>query len=74
MNADAQESTTYSDGLTLGEVGRALIRIERKLDDLTHDHERRLRAVERALWAATGIGGAGLASGMSALLQAFLNR
>ena len=67
-----QESTLTTSAVTLGEVGRAVIRIERKLDGLADDHETRLRAVERSLWAAAGLGGAGLASGLGALIQSLL--
>lgn len=74
MNTSDQESTTYSamSAVTLGEVGRSVIRIERKLDELANDHERRLRTVERAIWISAGLGGAGTATGLSALIQAFM--
>lgn len=39
------------DDVTLGELGRSLARIEAKVDTVTGDHEKRLRAVERWMYA-----------------------
>lgn len=55
------------DLLSTGELTRSLARIERKLDEVTSDHEKRLRAVERWMWTAMGFGGVGAASGIAAL-------
>ena len=56
----------------MAEIGRTVVRLELKLDRMTDDHERRLRFLERAVWVAAGLGGAGSASGIGALLQVML--
>lgn len=58
--------------ITNAELGRLLSRLEAKLDRLADDHESRLRRLEQAVWAATGVGGAGIASGVAALVQGVL--
>ena len=57
------------DEMTNGELTRTLVRIERKLDEVTSDHEKRLRTVERWMWTAAGTGLVGAAAGLSALLN-----
>lgn len=52
-------------------VAERLARIETKLDlalTTKADHERRLRAVERWMWGAVGLGGAGALSGLWSLV------
>lgn len=63
------------DGITLAEMGRALNRIEKKLDEQLGDHEKRLRELERQgatlrgwLIGAAAAGGLGAVSGIVALL------
>lgn len=58
------------DDLTLGELGRSLVRIEQKLDQAIGDHENRLRRVERVMWVALGLAAAGGVSGIGTLLSA----
>lgn len=58
-----------TEDVTLGELARGQSRMEAKLDRVTLDHEIRLRRLERAVWLATGVGGAGAASGVGALIQ-----
>lgn len=58
-----------SDDLTLAEIGRTLLRLEASLDRVSNDHESRLRYLERAVWVATGLGGAALASAIGTLIQ-----
>lgn len=58
-----------NDELTMAEIGRTMMRLESKLDRVTDDHEGRLRYLERAVWVATGLGGAALASAVGTLLQ-----
>ena len=61
-----------TEGITNAEIVRWLERIEAKLDKVTEDHEDRLRRLEKAVWISAGVGGAGVASGVGALLQAVL--
>lgn len=55
----------------MGSIERQLERIERKLDKVTDDHEKRIRALERSLWLAGGIalvgGGGGAVSVLSVI-------
>lgn len=60
---------TDEGGLTLSEIGRTVMRLESKLDRSLDDHEKRLRYLERAVWVATGLGGAALASAIGTLVQ-----
>lgn len=55
--------------VTTGELARSLQRIEAKLDQVTGDHEQRLRRVERWMWTAMGLAGAGAVSGIGSLLS-----
>lgn len=51
----------------LGRIEARLAAMEAKLDRAISDgadHERRLRVVERWMWAAVGMSGAGLFSGL----------
>jgi hypothetical protein len=54
---------------TMAEIGRTMMRLEQKLDRTVDDHEGRLRHLERAVWIATGLGGAAMASAMGTLFQ-----
>lgn len=56
--------------VTTGELGRSLQRIEAKLDQVTGDHEQRLRRVERWMWTAMGLAAAGAASGLASVVAA----
>lgn len=47
------------EGITTRELTRWLRRIERKLDSVTTDHERRIRKLEVAVYVALGAGGVG---------------
>jgi hypothetical protein len=58
------------DEVTNSELSRSLVRIEQKLDTVTGDHERRLRTVERWMYVAMGLGGAGAASGVATMFAA----
>ncbi len=40
-----------NEDVTLGEIGRTLVRIEQRLDKLGDDHETRLRRVEKWVYA-----------------------
>lgn len=60
-----------SDEPTLSEIGRTMMRLEVKLDHAMNDIESRVRYLERAVWVATGLGGAALASAIGALIQVF---
>lgn len=60
---------TLPEGVTNSELSRALVRIESKLDQITGDHEQRLRRVERFAWIATGLSTAGMLSGVMAAIQ-----
>jgi hypothetical protein len=51
------------------ELARALTRIENKLDQVSGDHEQRLRRMERWIWIATGMSLAGMISGVLAQVQ-----
>jgi hypothetical protein len=55
--------------ITLGEVARALNRIESKLDTELSDHEARLRRLEQWMWGTTGLASAGLFSGLWAWIE-----
>lgn len=55
------------------ELSRWLVRVEQKIDRLTGDHEERLRRLERAVWIMTGVGAAGVTSGVGALIQGILS-
>lgn len=55
-----------AEGVSTAELARSLARIEQKLDGVTSDHEQRLRRVERWMWTALGLSGAGAATGISA--------
>lgn len=57
------------DDVTPGELGRWLTRVERKLDLVTDDHERRIRRLELIMYVGTGVVVAG--GGGAALVQAF---
>jgi hypothetical protein len=71
MKTDEESSTMSGDHeVTLGEVARTTMRIERKLDGLSDDHERRLRALERWMWGAIALGGAGSAAAINQLVHA----
>lgn len=59
--------------MTIAELGRLILRVEQKLDRVTDDHEGRLRNLEKAVWVATGLGGAAIASSIGALLNGFLS-
>jgi len=61
--------TPTSDDVTPGELGRWLTRVERKLDLVTDDHERRIRRLELIIYVSTGVVVAG--GGGAALMQAF---
>jgi hypothetical protein len=50
--------------VTNAELSRSLVRIEGKLDNVTSDHEGRLRRIERMVYIAIGLGSAGTASGV----------
>jgi hypothetical protein len=50
-------------------IERQLERIERKLDKVTDDHEKRIRALERSLWVAGGIALAGTGTGVVSVLN-----
>lgn len=54
--------------VTTGELARSLQRIEGKLDQVTSDHEQRLRRVERWMWTTMALSIAGGASGLASLL------
>lgn len=54
------------DEMTNGEIVRLLLRMEKKLDEVTSDHEKRIRALERWVWGAAGAGGIGALSGLAA--------
>ena len=45
--------------VTNSELSRSLVRIEQKLDNVTGDHEQRLRRIERWVYIAVGLGSAG---------------
>lgn len=73
---DLEGRSVSDDGITLAEMGRAINRIERKLDGVTGDHEKRLRELERQnatlrgwLIGAAAAGGLGAASGLTALVS-----
>jgi hypothetical protein len=53
--------------MTPGEIARSLRRIETKLEEVTGDHEKRLRAIERWMYGAAGAGGLGALTGLMAL-------
>lgn len=57
--------------VTIGEIGRIVMRLEHKLDRAMDDHEARLRKLEQAMWVAIGLGGAALTSAVGALIQAW---
>ena len=59
-----------NDDTTIGEVIRAISRIEKKLDRITSDHEDRLRRLEKAVWIMTGVSATGVSTGIAALIQA----
>jgi hypothetical protein len=40
-----------SDAPTIGEIGRTVLRLEFKLDEIARDHETRLRRTERWVYA-----------------------
>ena len=69
MTAESESTLDDAQSMTMGELGRAIIRIERKLDGAMDDHEKRLRQLERWMWGAVAVGGAGLASGVGALFS-----
>jgi len=56
--------------VTNAELSRSLVRIEAKLDQVTGDHEIRLRRIERYVYISLGLAAAGAASGLSALFSA----
>jgi len=55
-------------GVTTPELTRWLRRIERKLDSVTTDHERRIRRLEVWVYVSAGAGGVGA---LNALQQWF---
>jgi hypothetical protein len=57
------------DEVSNAELARWMMRVEAKIDLLAQDHEDRLRALEKAVWIATGLGGAALTSGVGAIVQ-----
>lgn len=63
-------SAAASPDITMGEMGRTVARIEHKLDQMVEDHEKRIRTIEKWMWGLAGLGGAGAASGVGALIQA----
>jgi len=54
--------------LTLGEVGRAVERVEAKLDRVIEDHEKRLRRLEAIQYIAIGLA-ATLGTGFGTILD-----
>lgn len=54
--------------LAIAEIGRTLVRLEGMFDRVTADHESRLRYLEKAIWVATGLGSAALASAVATLV------
>lgn len=62
------EVTIVQHEVTNAELSRSLVRIEVKLDSVTGDHERRLRSVERWMYMAMGLAGAGAVSGVGSLI------
>lgn len=57
------------DDVTLGELGRSLARIEAKVDTVTGDHEKRIRAVERWVYALPPTAVLAIASAAAAILK-----
>lgn len=55
--------------MTIGEMSRALARIESKLDRELADHEARLRRIEQWMWVTSGLAVAGAGSSVFAWLQ-----
>lgn len=62
------------DDVSLGELVRTMLRMEKKLDEVTGDHEKRLRDLERQnatlrgwLIGALCVGGLGGVTGVTAL-------
>ncbi len=55
--------------MTIGEMSRALTRIEGKLDQELADHESRLRRIEQWMWITSGLAVAGAGSSVFAWLQ-----
>lgn len=61
---------SMSEELTMAEIGRTMMRLEQKLDHHLGDLEGRVRYLERAVWVATGLGGAALSSAIGTLFLA----
>lgn len=60
-----------NEDVTNGELARALIRIESKLDKVSDDHENRLRRIERISYIALGLAVTGASTGFSSLVSVF---
>jgi hypothetical protein len=58
-----------ADDVTLGEIARGLLRMEAKLDMLTADHERRLRQLERWMYALPPTIAVAIASVVAAIFR-----
>lgn len=58
------------DDVTLGELGRSLARIEAKVDTVTGDHEKRLRNVEKWMYALPPT----IAVAIASVIAAIVNR
>lgn len=48
------------------EMASGFARLERKMDEVTGDHEKRLRALERWMWTCIGLSLTGALSGITA--------
>ena len=57
------------DSYSLGEVVRAVRRIEDKLDAQVRDHEGRIRSLEQWMWRLVGVASVGGASSIAAWIS-----
>lgn len=63
------EAMADAEGYTLGEVIRAVKRIEDKLDNQVRDHEARIRSLEQWMWRLAGASAAGVVGSVAAWIQ-----